>query len=184
MRWLSETQPKSDVEAPKKEPDREPEPFGWAFMRGSLIKLAKARDEMAWFRLMREFISPIDAWVARTGLPFEDRRDVTQEVAIALFRHIAEFDDDMAPATLVKWLKTTARNKVIDKFREPRVEREAAGGSWARDRLAAVPDPRLSANAALAAAESHRRALEREAVRRSGRCRRKNLACILASYGR
>jgi RNA polymerase sigma-70 factor (ECF subfamily) len=70
----------------------------------------------------------------------QDALDVGQEVFRAVFDHIADFRKERPSDSFRGWLWTITRNKIRDHYRDQKARIQAAGGSHAQDRLAAIPD--------------------------------------------
>ena len=72
--------------------------------------------------------------------------DVFQEVFRSVAEHIGRFRRDRAGDTFRGWLRTIARNKILDHFRRLQNQPEATGGTDAQQRMQAIPDPLLDAD--------------------------------------
>jgi RNA polymerase sigma-70 factor (ECF subfamily) len=107
-----------------------------------LIDRVKADEAGAWDRLVSLYAPLVHHWCRRWKLQDEDLADVFQEVFKTLILHIGEFRRDRKGDTFRGWLRTIARNKVLDHFRKN--AREVEGGSeanWRFSQLAAPEDP-------------------------------------------
>ena len=107
--------------------------------RRSLLDGARARDAVAWERLVSLYAPLVLAWCRQSGLHDDDAADVIQDVFQAVATHLAGFRRERAGDTFRGWLRTIARNKVNDFFRRTRREPAGVGGSEARARLLQIP---------------------------------------------
>lgn len=94
----------------------------------------------AWRDLVDLYGPLIDSWCRQAGLAPESRADVGQEVFLAVFRYIGNFDPSHAKATFRGWLWTITRNAVLQWIRRT-ASPAGQGGSTALNRLAEIPDP-------------------------------------------
>ncbi len=116
----------------------DPTPSGTS---SSLIDRVKADEAGAWDRLVSLYAPLVHHWCRRWTLQDDDLADVFQEVFKTLILHIGEFRRDRKGDTFRGWLRTIARNKVLDHFRKH--AREVEGGSeanWRFSQLAAPED--------------------------------------------
>ncbi len=104
----------------------------------NLIVKAKAREPAAWERLAILYSPLVYFWCQESGLPQADIHDVFQDVFYALARDIDKFHP-IESGSFRGWLRTIARNKVIDHFRRSRLEPIALGGTDALNLLGQIP---------------------------------------------
>jgi RNA polymerase sigma-70 factor, ECF subfamily len=110
----------------------------------SLLQRAVLQDAAAWQRL-NHFCSLLVLRKCRhAGLQEADRGDVVQEVLQAVARHLKDFRRDLPGQSFRAWLRTIAKNKIIDHFRRLQREPGGAGGTTALEQLHALSDGELS----------------------------------------
>ncbi|HKB40951.1 MAG TPA: sigma-70 family RNA polymerase sigma factor [Gemmataceae bacterium] len=104
-----------------------------------LLERVKARDPVAWQRMVSLYGPLIDRWARQAGLQEADAADVRQEVLQAVDRAIDGFRRDRPGDTFRGWLKTITRNKVLDHLRRTRGGEAAVGGSDALKQMQQLP---------------------------------------------
>lgn len=114
----------------------DPSPSGTS---SSLIDRVKADEAGAWDRLVTLYGPLLYHWCRKWKLQDDDLADVFQEVFKTLVTHIGGFRRERAGDTFRGWLRTIARNKVLDHLRKR--THEAEGGSEAGHRLSRIPAP-------------------------------------------
>ncbi len=107
----------------------------------SLLERARAKDEVAWHRLMALYRPLVLYWCARKGVAAADCEDVTQEVFTATARALAHFRRDRPGDTFRGWLRAVTSNQILLYFRRRLGRPLAEGGSEALQRLQELPDP-------------------------------------------
>jgi RNA polymerase sigma-70 factor (ECF subfamily) len=107
----------------------------------SLLERARARDEVAWYRLMALYRPLVLYWCARKRVAAADCEDVTQEVFAATARALAHFRRDRPGDTFRGWLRAVTSNQILLYFRRRQGQPLAEGGSEALQRLQDLPDP-------------------------------------------
>jgi RNA polymerase sigma-70 factor, ECF subfamily len=105
----------------------------------SLIQRLKADDQAAWQRLLKLYFPLVLCWCNRAGMRAQDAADVVQEVFLAVSRGIASFRYSQPGDTFRGWLRTIARNKIHDHFRDQVRRPVAVGGTEALARFLDVP---------------------------------------------
>ena len=107
----------------------------------SLLDGVRGRDDDAWRRLVKLYGRLVLYWCRTAGLKREDRRDVFQNVFLAVAQHIDNFHRDQPGDPFRAWLRTITRSKVADHFRRQGRQLSAAeGGTDIQRRLAELPD--------------------------------------------
>jgi RNA polymerase sigma-70 factor, ECF subfamily len=106
----------------------------------SLLLRVQANDPSAWRNLVDVYAPLVYGWVRRAGLDGEAAADVGQEVFRAVAAAIGRFDPHADGASFRGWLRTITRSKIVDHVRAQATQPQAAGGSAAQERLAALPD--------------------------------------------
>jgi len=105
----------------------------------SVLRRAKASDELAWQRLCDLHIPLVYEWCRRAGLQAEDAADVGQEVFLAVARNLPKFRHDRPGDTFRGWLRTITRSKIANLRRTASMEPAGKGGSDAHRQLLRVP---------------------------------------------
>ena len=98
----------------------------------SLLERVKKQDGSAWRRLEQLYGPLVLRWCKFMGLQDADTADMCQEVFLAVHLKIGEFRREPPEKTFRKWLRTIARNEIIDRWRRNRRQPEAVGGSEAQ----------------------------------------------------
>jgi len=106
----------------------------------SLLDRVRAREPVAWERLVELYGPVVYEWCRVSGIQAEDAADVFQEVFGAVASHVNEFRRDGPGASFRGWLWTITRNKIRDHFRRLQASAQGQGGTAALQRLAAIPD--------------------------------------------
>jgi RNA polymerase sigma-70 factor (ECF subfamily) len=106
----------------------------------SLLARLRANEPMAWDRLVHLYAPLVWHWCRRMNLPGQDAADIFQEVFQAVALHIGRFRKERPEDTFRGWLRTIARNKILDYFRVEQRQPKATGGTAAKVRLAQLPE--------------------------------------------
>ena len=106
----------------------------------SLLDRVKARDDVAWRRLVSVYGHLVLYWCRGSGVRREDRADVCQDVFRAVAISIDSFQRDQAKGTFRGWLRTICRSKIVDHFRRQNRQPTAQGGTDAYERFSEIPD--------------------------------------------
>jgi RNA polymerase sigma-70 factor (ECF subfamily) len=127
-------------------------------MLGRLVRQCVSGDPKAWQELVAGQHRRIYAICYRFTGSAADAEDLTQEVFLKVYRHLASFDCERG--RFQTWITTLARNLLVDHFRRTRLERASQSldascsleedGATLADRLA---DPRPSQEAHAAGLE-------------------------------
>jgi RNA polymerase sigma-70 factor (ECF subfamily) len=104
-----------------------------------LLRGLRSNDRAAWERMVRLYTPVVEYWCQHHGLAGNDVEDVCQEVFLAVDRGIGEFNR-IGTGSFRAWLRTVARNKVIDHRRARRGAGLPVGGGEAFEELSMVPD--------------------------------------------
>jgi len=108
-------------------------------MSTSLLARIKDRDSDAWTRLVKLYGPVVYGWARRAGLQATDAADVVQNVFVAVAKDISGFRHDGRNHGFRRWLRTVARNRICDRFRDMANEPQAAGGTDAQRNLQQLP---------------------------------------------
>jgi RNA polymerase sigma-70 factor (ECF subfamily) len=106
----------------------------------SLLAGAKLGAPASWERLVRLYAPLVASWCRRWEVAEQDVGDVLQEVFSAVAAHLDRFRTERPTDTFRGWLRTIARNKVVDHFRRRAFEPVAGGGTDAALQMQQVPD--------------------------------------------
>ena len=86
--------------------------------------------------IIKKYEAPLRRYLARTfGFAFDDREDVLQEVFIAVYRNLNDFDPSLKFSS---WIYRVAHNKAIDFWRGRQAKHRA---DWDDEAMANIPDP-------------------------------------------
>jgi len=106
----------------------------------SLLAGARARDAVAWERMVTLYAPLVLHWCRQWGLSPDDAADVFQDVFQSVAAHIGGFRREKDGDTFRGWLRAITRNKVNDCYRRRQREPGGVGGSEARVLLSQLPD--------------------------------------------
>jgi RNA polymerase sigma-70 factor (ECF subfamily) len=126
----------------------------------SVLEGARARDPVAWERMVALYAPLVFSWCRCWGLKADDAADVFQEVFQAVASHLNGFRKEHSGDTFRGWLRTITRNKVNDFFRRRQREPEGIGGSEGHKILLQVPEA-VSSNECEPTEESENALLQR-----------------------
>ncbi len=115
-----------------------PQSATFAATSSSLLIRLRASDQSAWDQFVALYGPLVYFWCRQRGLQAADASDVGQEVFRAVARKIHDFHRDR-PGAFHAWLRTIARNKIFDFFRQRAGQADCAGGSDAYRELLAAP---------------------------------------------
>jgi RNA polymerase sigma-70 factor (ECF subfamily) len=107
----------------------------------SLLVQLKDDDAKAWDRVVILYTPLVYYWCQKLDLKRDDIPDVVQEVFKSVAEHIADFRKERSQDTFRGWLRVITRNKAIDHYRRRAKDADAAGGTEALQRMAALPAP-------------------------------------------
>jgi RNA polymerase sigma-70 factor (ECF subfamily) len=105
-----------------------------------LLVNARRGAPAAWERLVRLYAPLVASWCRRWEVAEQDVGDVLQDVFSAVAGHLEQFRKERPADTFRGWLRTIARNKVLDHFRRRSAEPAADGGTEATRRMRQIPD--------------------------------------------
>ena len=106
----------------------------------SLIVRLQTNEAKAWGDVVRLYSPLVYHWCRRAGLPEQECPDVVQEVFRSTFLGIAGFRRHANGGTFRGWLRTIARNKVVDFYRRKGKQPDASGGSEAAVLFSSIAD--------------------------------------------
>jgi RNA polymerase sigma-70 factor (ECF subfamily) len=106
----------------------------------SLLRRAQVQDQDAWNTLVRLYGPLVYHWCRQSGLAEPDQADVFQEVFRSAAAGLDGFRRNEPGQTFRGWLRTIARNRIVDHIRRQKYQPEAVGGSDAQRRIAELPD--------------------------------------------
>jgi RNA polymerase sigma-70 factor (ECF subfamily) len=107
----------------------------------SLLDRARARDPVAWQRLVELYRPLVLFWCGRGGIPPADVEDVTQEIFVAAALGLERFHRNRPGDTFRGWLRGISRNQILLYFRKSDGQARAEGGEMAQRRLDGIIDP-------------------------------------------
>ena len=97
-------------------------------------------EPAAWEQFVHLYSPLVYMWCRRARLQQADAEDVGQQVFLAVARSIRSFRRDRPGDTFQGWLRTIARSKIAEFFRQQGRNPAAEGGSNGRQRLESTPD--------------------------------------------
>src|SRR5688572_20364634 len=107
----------------------------------SLLNLARARDTVAWQRLVELYTPLVYFWCRRARLPEQDIPDVVQDVFRAVVAGLGSFRKQREGDTFRGWLRTVTRSKISDSFRRRGRTPIAPGGTDMQRRIEGIAAP-------------------------------------------
>lgn len=102
-----------------------------------LLDRVRARDTVAWERLVTLYSPLVDHWCRVCRVPEQEWPDLRQEVFLAVSRTVSSFSKENGRGTFRGWLRTITRSKVTDFHRRRPVDGTVVGPFA----LAALADP-------------------------------------------
>lgn len=82
--------------------------------RSLLLKIKNTEDRDAWLEFSRTYLPLIAGFVRSQRVPAQDAADIAQEVFLMIVRKLEQLDHRDLPGSFRGWLRTVARNKIID----------------------------------------------------------------------
>ncbi len=107
-----------------------------------LLERVRARDSVAWERLVTLYSPLVDHWCRVCRVPEQEWPDLRQEVFLAVSRTIGSFRKETERGTFRGWLRTITRSKVTDLHRRRPVDGTVVGPVA----MAALADPNGNAD--------------------------------------
>jgi len=103
-----------------------------------LLARARSCDQDAWRRLVGLYGRLVLYWCAQAGLQRADRRDVFQEVFLAVAKYLEHFRGDRPKDTFRGWLRRVTQSKIVDYYRRHARQPTVTGGSEAYHTLLGI----------------------------------------------
>jgi RNA polymerase sigma-70 factor (ECF subfamily) len=94
----------------------------------SLLAQVKEQDAQAWRRLTHIYGPCVYRWCRTAGMQPADAADIVQEVFQAIARRVVQFRPD-GDGSFRAWLWAIYRSKLMDHYRDRKIEPPAPGGS-------------------------------------------------------
>jgi RNA polymerase sigma-70 factor (ECF subfamily) len=107
----------------------------------SLLLRARGGEEDAWKRLTDLYRPLIAAWLRRQGVAAGDRDDLTQEVLLAVVRHLQDFRPNGRCGAFRSWLRTITANRIRDFWKSRHHQPAAPGGTDLLAMVQQLEDP-------------------------------------------
>ena len=98
-------------------------------LSSSLLVRVRAREPMAWERLVHLYTPLVCRWCQEKRLQPADVQDVGQEVFQAVWRSIETFRRERPTDTFRGWLRAITHNKIVDFYRRRQAAETPVGGS-------------------------------------------------------
>jgi RNA polymerase sigma-70 factor (ECF subfamily) len=105
----------------------------------SLLAQVKGQDAQAWRRLTHIYGPCVYRWCRTAGMQPADAADIVQEVFQAIARRVVQFRHD-GNDSFRAWLWTIYRSKLMDHYRDRKIEPPAPGGSALTEMIDGVAD--------------------------------------------
>lgn len=97
----------------------------------NLLRGARAKDQVAWSRLVELYSPLIRGWCRCAGLQAETIDDVLQEILLSVSNSIVRYRPLLNRGSFRRWLRRITENKIKDHFRRSQQQPFALGGSEA-----------------------------------------------------
>jgi RNA polymerase sigma-70 factor (ECF subfamily) len=110
----------------------------------SLLEQVRGQDQQAWQRLVALYGPLVARWCRLGGVRAGEEGDVAQEVFLAVFAGLGDFQR-RRPGSFRSWVRGITRFKLADHRRRRRGWAPAAGGTAAQELIREVPDPQAGA---------------------------------------
>jgi RNA polymerase sigma-70 factor (ECF subfamily) len=107
----------------------------------SLLSGMRHGDGNAWTRMVDRYSPLVYGMCRKAGVPPHDAADILQDTFRSVLQSFERFRHDRPGDGLRPWLRTIVANKIRDFFRREACRAAGPGGTTARQRLEAVPDP-------------------------------------------
>lgn len=104
-----------------------------------IARMKRPADERAWQEFVGAYEPFLLRMLLRRGLPEQDARDVVQQVFLAVYRSLDQWNADGADGSFRRWLSGVARNTMLKFLRTQQRQPAAAGGSDFLKVQAAIP---------------------------------------------
>lgn len=112
-----------------------------------LFRVRNRNDELAWGEFVDLYAPMIYGYLKRCRLQDADAADLTQDVMVAVNRHIDSFDYDPGRGRFRGWLQTITRNKARSFFENQKRRRPGTGDTAMLEMFQQVEDPSADMNA-------------------------------------
>ena len=83
-----------------------------------ISKLRQKHDSESWQRFIDQYKPYIFAVVSQTNVPYNDREDLVQNVLLALWERLPDFDYEPEKCKFRSWMKVIIRNCVANYFQK------------------------------------------------------------------
>lgn len=101
----------------------------------SLLRAVAQGDAVAWKRFADIYTPLVYGWMRSAGLQETEARDICQQVFLSVVKSIASFRQDDPDSKLRAWLRTIARNTILNaaRDRERQLGKHAVGSELWRE---------------------------------------------------
>ena len=106
-----------------------------------LLRVRTRDDQLAWNEFVELYTPLVYGYLKRCRIQDADALDLTQEVMLAVNRHIGGFDYDPGKGRFRGWLQTITRNKARSFFDRQKRRSTGAGGTAVHELLQQQADP-------------------------------------------
>jgi RNA polymerase sigma-70 factor (ECF subfamily) len=113
----------------------------WGATSESLLERVRGQDQQAWQRFVALYGPLVARWCRLGGIRSGEEGDVVQEVFLAVFAGLDDFQR-LRTGSFRAWVRGITRFKLADHRRRLNRQTPAAGGTAAQELIGEVPDPR------------------------------------------
>ncbi len=107
----------------------------------SLLMRARSGDQAAWAKIVDIYGPLVFEQCRRCGFQKSDAADVTQEVFLAVWQGLSNFRRDRPGDSFLRWMRSIASRKIVDRRRRDAVNPQGVGGTTAQTRVLELADP-------------------------------------------
>ena len=109
-----------------------------------LDRLRQSPDSETWNRFAASYAPLIRAWLSRYDVHDSDSDDLGQEVLLAIFQSVAQFDHNGNAGAFRAWIKQILVNRLRNYWRKRTRDVSISAGISIDERLAELEDPESS----------------------------------------
>lgn len=111
-----------------------------------LFRVRDRKDDLAWGEFVDLYAPMIYGYLKRCRLQDADAADLTQDVMLAVNRHIDRFEYNPGRGRFRGWLQTITRNKARSFFENQKRRRPGTGDSAVLEMFQQIEDPSADLN--------------------------------------
>ena len=106
-----------------------------------LNRLRQSPDSDSWNRFVGSYAPLVRAWLSRYDVQASDADDLSQEVLLAIFQSVAEFDHNGNAGAFRAWIKQILVNRLRNYWRRKTRDLSISAGTSIDERLGELDDP-------------------------------------------